>query len=158
MVLGQRTPLSCAGTDLVWHVCWIQVVSSCAGLTPRSLPVFQIHRLVTVKKHRTRTLWFIRQQKVSNCTGQTGSHVRCHEYHSQKVLSLTTGSVIPHTVKRLKVAFWSFSTLRPFLAYCILTPNKFPHSSLEVPRIIQMRETSTSEGGNYYQWILLANS
>ena len=36
-------------------------------------------------------------------------------------------------------------------AYCILTLNKFPHSSPEVPRIIQMRETSTSEGGNYYQ-------
>ena len=40
------------------------------------------------------------------------------------------------------------------LAYCILAPNKFPP---EAPRIIQMRETSTSEGGNYYQ-ILLANS
>jgi len=36
-------------------------------------------------------------------------------------------------------------------AYCILTPNKFPHSSPEAPRIIQIRETSTSEGGNYYQ-------
>ena len=34
-------------------------------------------------------------------------------------------------------------------AYCILTPNKFPHSSPEATRIIQMRETSTSEGGNY---------
>ena len=43
------------------------------------------------------------------------------------------------------------------LAYCILAPNKFPHSSPEVPRIIQMSETSTSEGGKYYQ-ILLANS
>ena len=42
-------------------------------------------------------------------------------------------------------------------AYCILTPNKFPHSYPEAPRIIQMRETSTSEGGNYYQWILLEN-
>jgi len=42
-------------------------------------------------------------------------------------------------------------------AYCIPTPNKFPHSSPETPRIIQMRETSTSEGGNYYQWILLEN-
>jgi len=36
-------------------------------------------------------------------------------------------------------------------AYCILTLNKFPHSSPEAPRIIQMRQTSTSEGGNYYQ-------
>ena len=43
------------------------------------------------------------------------------------------------------------------LAYCILAPNKFPHPSPEAPRIIQMCETSTSEGGNYYQ-ILLANS
>jgi hypothetical protein len=32
--------------------------------------------------------------------------------------------------------------------YCILTPN-FPHSSPEAPHIIQLRETSTSEGGNY---------
>jgi len=36
-------------------------------------------------------------------------------------------------------------------AYCVLTVNKFPHSSPEAPRIIQMRENSTSEGGNYYQ-------
>jgi len=36
-------------------------------------------------------------------------------------------------------------------AYCILTTNKFSHSSPEAPRIIQTRETSTSEGGNYYQ-------
>ena len=36
-------------------------------------------------------------------------------------------------------------------AYCILTPNKFPHSSPEAPRIIEMRETSNSEEGNYYQ-------
>jgi hypothetical protein len=28
-------------------------------------------------------------------------------------------------------------------------PNKFPHSSPEAPRIIHMRGTSTSEGGNY---------
>ena len=42
-------------------------------------------------------------------------------------------------------------------AYCILTPKKFLLSSPEAPRIIQMRETSTNEGGNYYQLILLAN-
>ena len=36
-------------------------------------------------------------------------------------------------------------------AYCVLTLNKFPHSSPEAPRIIQMRENSTREGGNYYQ-------
>ena len=34
-------------------------------------------------------------------------------------------------------------------AYCILTPNNFPHSSPEAPRIIQMSETSTSEGENF---------
>jgi hypothetical protein len=34
--------------------------------------------------------------------------------------------------------------------YCVLTPIKyFPHSSPEAPRIMQMRKTSTSEGGNY---------
>ena len=32
-------------------------------------------------------------------------------------------------------------------AYCILTPNKFPHSSPEAPRIIQMRESSTTKTG-----------
>jgi len=37
-------------------------------------------------------------------------------------------------------------------AYCILTPNKFPHSSPEAPSTIQMPESSTSEGGNYYDW------
>jgi len=42
-------------------------------------------------------------------------------------------------------------------AYCVLTLNKFPHSSSEAPRIIQMHETSTSEGGKYYQGILLAD-
>jgi len=36
-------------------------------------------------------------------------------------------------------------------AYCVLIPNKFPHSSPEAPRIIKMRETSTSEGVDYYQ-------
>jgi hypothetical protein len=35
--------------------------------------------------------------------------------------------------------------------YCVLTPNKyFPHSCPEAPRIMQIRETSTSEGGNYF--------
>ena len=29
-------------------------------------------------------------------------------------------------------------------AYCVLTLNKFPHSSPEAPRIIQMHKTSTS--------------
>jgi len=38
-----------------------------------------------------------------------------------------------------------------FRPIVFLPPNKFPHSSPERQRIIQMRETSTSEGGNYYQ-------
>jgi len=38
-----------------------------------------------------------------------------------------------------------------FNTAAVLTPNKFPHSSPEAPCIIQMRETSTREGGNYYQ-------
>ena len=63
-------------------------------------------------------------------------------------------------LKRLKVKgrFMGLFQHCGHSAYCILTPNKFPHSSPEAPRIIQMRETSTSEGGNYYQWILLANT
>ena len=36
-------------------------------------------------------------------------------------------------------------------AYCFPTPNKIPLSTPETPRIIQMCETSTSEGGKYYQ-------
>ena len=43
-------------------------------------------------------------------------------------------------------------------AYCILTPNKFPHSSPEAQCIIQMCETSTSEGRNYYQQIFASTS
>ena len=44
-----------------------------------------------------------------------------------------------------------FFNTEAILAYCILAPNMLPHSSPEAPRIIQMRDTSTSEGGNYYQ-------
>ena len=32
-------------------------------------------------------------------------------------------------------------------AYCIFTPNKFPHSSPEAPRIVQMRETLPAKAG-----------
>ena len=39
----------------------------------------------------------------------------------------------------------------------LLPPNEFLHSSSEAPRTIQARETSASEGRNYYQGILLAN-
>ena len=53
--------------------------------------------------------------------------------------------------KKVKVRFMGLFQHCGRSAYCILTPNKFPHSSPEAPRIIQMRETSTSEGGNYYQ-------
>ena len=41
--------------------------------------------------------------------------------------------------------------MRPFGLLYSYPLNKFPHSSPEAPCIIQMRETSTSEGGNYYQ-------
>jgi hypothetical protein len=34
------------------------------------------------------------------------------------------------------------------IAFCTLGPKEFPHSSPEVPRTTQARETSTSEGGN----------
>ena len=39
----------------------------------------------------------------------------------------------------------------------LLTPNEFFHSSPEAPRTIQARETSASEGRNYYEGIYLAN-
>ena len=54
-------------------------------------------------------------------------------------------------LKKVKGRFMGFFQHCDRSAYCILTPNKFPHSSTEAPRIIQMGETSTSEGGNYYQ-------
>jgi hypothetical protein len=58
--------------------------------------------------------------------------------------------------KRLKSLHGAFQHLG-CLGLLYSYPNKFPHSSPEAPRIIQMCETSTSEGGSYYQWILLAN-
>jgi hypothetical protein len=49
--------------------------------------------------------------------------------------------------KRLKSLYGAFQNVdRLGLLYSY--PNKFPHSSPEAPRIIQMREISTSEGGN----------
>ena len=46
----------------------------------------------------------------------------------------------------------AFSALHP-KADCTLTQNEFLHSSPEAPRTIQARETSASEGRNYYQGI-----
>jgi hypothetical protein len=54
----------------------------------------------------------------------------------------------PAKVKRLKSLHGAFQYL-DLSGLLYSYPNKFPHSSPEVPRIIQMRETSTSEGGNY---------
>jgi hypothetical protein len=49
---------------------------------------------------------------------------------------------------RLKLLYGAFQHVdRLGLLYTYR--NKLPHSSPEAPRIIQMRETSTSEGGNY---------
>ena len=39
----------------------------------------------------------------------------------------------------------------------LLPPNEFLHSSPEAPRTIQARETSATEGKNYYQGIQLSN-
>ena len=57
----------------------------------------------------------------------------------------TVGNEAVHTFKNIG-RFMGFFQHCGLSAYCILTP-KFPHSSPEAPRIIQMRETSTSEGG-----------
>ena len=46
------------------------------------------------------------------------------------------------------MGLFNTAAIRPIV---FLPPNKFLHSSPEAPRIIQMRKTSTSEGGNYYQ-------
>jgi hypothetical protein len=51
--------------------------------------------------------------------------------------------------KKVKVTFRGFFNNPTSWVYCILAPNKFPHSSPEAPRIIQIREISTNEGGNY---------
>ena len=40
----------------------------------------------------------------------------------------------------------------------LLPPNEFLHSSPEAPRTTQARQTSASEGRNYYQGIYLANT
>ena len=61
------------------------------------------------------------------------------------------GVIVYPGLKGLKVAFMGLFQHCGRSAYFILTPNKFPHSSPEAPRIIQMRESSTSEGGNYDQ-------
>ena len=50
----------------------------------------------------------------------------------------------------------AFSSLQP-KADCTLTPNEFLHSSPEAPHTTEARETSASEGRNYYQGIQLAN-
>jgi hypothetical protein len=42
-----------------------------------------------------------------------------------------------------------FNTTASLAGLLYSCPNKFQHSSPEAPRIIHMRETSTSEGGNY---------
>jgi hypothetical protein len=53
-------------------------------------------------------------------------------------------------VKKVKVASRGFFSTPAFLAGLLYScPNKFPHSTPEAPHIIQIRETSTSEGGNY---------
>jgi hypothetical protein len=55
-------------------------------------------------------------------------------------------------LKSLHEAFQHHGRLGLLYSY-----SEFLHSSPEAPRITQMHETSTSEGGNYNQWILLAN-
>ena len=40
----------------------------------------------------------------------------------------------------------------------LLPPNEFLHSSPEAPRTIQARESSASEGRNYYQGIFASKS
>jgi hypothetical protein len=53
-------------------------------------------------------------------------------------------------LKKVKVASRGFFNTPASLAGLLYScPNKFPHSPPEAPRIIQMRETSTSEGENY---------
>jgi hypothetical protein len=59
-------------------------------------------------------------------------------------------------VKKLKSFYGAFQYL-DHLCLLYSYSNKFPHSSTEAQRIIQMRETSTSEDGNYSPPILLAD-
>ena len=69
---------------------------------------------------------------------------------TKNIVQIVCGSKRAKELK-LKLALWGFFQHCGRSAYCVFTPNKFPHSSTEAPRIIQMRENSTSEGGNYYQ-------
>jgi len=59
---------------------------------------------------------------------------------------------LQNELKRLKVKgrfMRPFSTAAIGLLYSY--PDNFPHSSPVAPRTIQVRGTSTSEGGTYYQ-------
>jgi len=73
------------------QLCWTHsvIASSLPGPSPRHCE----------KAQNTHSVIY-QTTKVSNSIGQTGCPypVRCHEYHSQKFLSLTTGPLIPHTV------------------------------------------------------------
>ena len=53
--------------------------------------------------------------------------------------------------KGFKVAWWGLFQHCSRRLTVLLPPNEFLHSSPEVPRTIQARETSASEGRNYYQ-------
>jgi hypothetical protein len=57
---------------------------------------------------------------------------------------------MPPSKLKLKSLPGTFSTLRPLAGLLYSCPNKFPHASPEAPCVIQMRETSTSENGNYH--------
>ena len=84
-------------------------------------------------------------------------HVSAHIgliYNKRDVFDVNWFYYIQVKGKGRFIGLFNTAAVRPIV---FLPPNKFPHSSPEAPHIIQMRETSTSEGGNYYQWILLAN-
>jgi hypothetical protein len=75
---------------------------------------------------------------------------RMNKYYTKLFRRLVNATVLNSLViygqKSRFPGLFQHSGLAGLLYSC---PNKFPHSSPEAPRIIEMCETSTSEGGNY---------
>jgi hypothetical protein len=94
-----------------------------------------------------------RRQKC--CAKGSGKEVEIEEFMYRDTTNVepemydyTTNNWSHWNSKRLKSLYGAFQYL-DLLGLLYSYPNKFPYSSREAPRIIQMCETSTSEGGNY---------
>jgi hypothetical protein len=78
---------------------------------------------------------------ISLCTRQKDCYVLPVNWLNSRLRS-------SEKLKKIEVASRGLFQHFDFMGLLYSCPNKFPHSSPEAPRIIQMRETSTSESGN----------